>query len=372
MNVKKILIILFVIITYFASAQNCEILVSGELPICNGEFVVLSVEESDTLKYLWTPGGDTTAAIVVIPNETLEYFVEVYNLNYFCTDSVIVEVYPHIDVLFDQIQKTCTGIDADCQGQVRAIASGAFEPEEYIYLWNTYDTTQYIHIAPDDSSLALGLCGDISYSIRIEDINGCYFDTIYKVESFISPVIDISTKPDSVVYIEKPQITFSFENLSIDSLLVTNYEWDFSDSTTSTESEPTHIFDRIDSYYVMLNITDDNGCDTTYLQFIEVKPVKLIIPNVFTPNGDGKNDTFAITEDKGDTGSDPSELLNTYYISNKLVILNRWGKKVFESSDYQNDWDGGNNSNGVYFYLLECHGQYSDDIYKGSVTIIGK
>ncbi|MCD4773719.1 MAG: gliding motility-associated C-terminal domain-containing protein [Bacteroidales bacterium] len=366
MNLKKTIIILSVFITYFASAQSCEILITGELPICNGEFVVLSVEESDTLKYLWVPGGDTTAAIVADPQETTKYFVEVYNDNCYCRDSVIIEVYPVINVVFDQIQKTCTGIDADCQGQVMAIASGAFEPEEYLYFWNT----QFVD--PGDSSLALGLCGDISYSIRIEDTNGCYIDTSYIVESFRSPVINIFTDPDSVVYIEKPMITFSFENLSSDSLLVTNYEWDFGDSITSTESNPTHIFDRIDSYNVMLNITDENGCDTTYFQFVEVKPVKLIIPNVFTPNGDGKNDTFAITEDKGDTGNDPSMLLNIYYISNKLVILNRWGKKVFETNDYQNDWDGGNNSNGVYFYVLECHGQFSDDVFKGSITIIGK
>ncbi len=366
MNIKKTLIILSVFITYFASAQNCEILITGETPICDGEFVVLSVEDLDTLNYLWTPGGDTIAAIVVAPHETTKYFVEVYNDNCFCSDSVIIEVYPLIDVIFDQIQKTCTGIDADCQGQVKAIASGAFDPEEYLYFWNT----QFVD--PGDSSLALGLCGDITYTIRIEDTNGCFIDTSYTVESFRSPLIDISTDPDSVVYIEKPKITFSFENLSSDSLLVTNYEWDFGDSTTSTESNPTHIFDRIDKYYVMLNITDENGCDTTYFQLVEVKPVKLIIPNVFTPNGDGKNDTFAITEDKGDTGNDPSELLDSYYISNKLVIFNRWGKKVFETNDYQNDWDGGSNSNGVYFYVLECYGQFSNDVFKGSVTIIGK
>ena len=80
----------------------------------------------------------------------------------------------------------------------------------------------------------------------------------------------------------------------------------------------------------------------------------LSIPKAFSPNGDGFNDTWEI---KG--------LEN--YIRTKLTIYNRWEIKVYEKTNYQNDWDGssyiggfgGSNTlpDGVYFYILELDDQ---------------
>jgi len=53
------------------------------------------------------------------------------------------------------------------------------------------------------------------------------------------------------------------------------------------------------------------------------------------------------------------------------VIFNRWGRIVYKSSDYQNDWDGGDLPDGVYFYVLKCYGARSNDVFKGSVSIYG-
>ena len=112
-------------------------------------------------------------------------------------------------------------------------------------------------------------------------------------------------------------------------------------------------------------------------------PVKLKIPNVFTPNGDGINDTFIISLDEGsdvpgNEGSrggaheyDNYKPLNTYYQSSNLVIFNRWGRIVYQSNNYQNDWDGGNLPDATYFYVLKCHGQKADATYRGSVAIVG-
>jgi len=83
---------------------------------------------------------------------------------------------------------------------------------------------------------------------------------------------------------------------------------------------------------------------------IELVFQDLFIPNSFTPNGDGINDLFIIS------GIDA-------YPDHRLTIYNRWEQKVFETKDYQNNWDGspnmkyGNNSKllpeGVYFYFFE-------------------
>lgn len=65
----------------------------------------------------------------------------------------------------------------------------------------------------------------------------------------------------------------------------------------------------------------------------------LIPTNVFTPNGDGINDFFT--------------LINLDdYPAPSVKVYNRWGKLVYESESYQNDWDGDNLKEGTYFYIV--------------------
>lgn len=86
--------------------------------------------------------------------------------------------------------------------------------------------------------------------------------------------------------------------------------------------------------------------------------VGIIIPNVFTPNGDGLNDTFAIP------GLE-------FYEANELTIVNRWGGTVYEKKGYQNDWAGTGLSEGTYFYLLKVKTAVNKwEVYKGYVTIL--
>ena len=71
---------------------------------------------------------------------------------------------------------------------------------------------------------------------------------------------------------------------------------------------------------------------------------ELYIPNIFTPNSDGENDTFQILnlEDFGENAGV------------QLTITNRWGRQIYRAKNYTNAeaWDGGNYSDGVYFYHL--------------------
>jgi len=80
--------------------------------------------------------------------------------------------------------------------------------------------------------------------------------------------------------------------------------------------------------------------------------------NVFTPNGDGINDVLRF---------DLLELFN----GNTLQVYNRWGKIVYESNDYQNDWDGGDLKEGTYFYVLDIDDPSGvQDVFKGTITIL--
>ncbi|MFO7721869.1 MAG: gliding motility-associated C-terminal domain-containing protein [Bacteroidales bacterium] len=84
---------------------------------------------------------------------------------------------------------------------------------------------------------------------------------------------------------------------------------------------------------------------------------KIEIPNVITPNGDGKNDYFYIKN------------IERVKASN-LVIYNRWGMRVFEMDGYDNSWDARNLPDGVYYWILEYSTYFRDDKAHGTVTVL--
>jgi gliding motility-associated-like protein len=81
-------------------------------------------------------------------------------------------------------------------------------------------------------------------------------------------------------------------------------------------------------------ISDINGCSAIATIIVEGE---LIIPNVITSNGDGINEFFKI---------------KNLPINSQISIYNRWGIKLFESDNYQNNWDGSQYNDGTYFYVL--------------------
>ena len=84
----------------------------------------------------------------------------------------------------------------------------------------------------------------------------------------------------------------------------------------------------------------------------------LVIANVFTPNGDGVNETFVIPG------------LDTYS-ENELTIINRWGNTVYQKTNYKNDWDGQGMVEGTYFYVLRAKNKAGVwDTYKGYLTLL--
>ncbi len=107
----------------------------------------------------------------------------------------------------------------------------------------------------------------------------------------------------------------------------------------------------------------DEHCKNSATVIIEIFNVE--VPSVITPNGDGYNDTFRPGE--GWSG------INTH----KMLIVNRWGGKVWESSDFQSGWDGKVNGSpvaaGTYFWVLEVtYGPNNEKkTYKGSLTVLG-
>jgi gliding motility-associated-like protein len=89
---------------------------------------------------------------------------------------------------------------------------------------------------------------------------------------------------------------------------------------------------------------------------------EIFVPNVFSPNGDGKNDEFCVMS---------GECLSEFIIR----VYDRWGEKVFESSDYTQCWDGnykgGKANSGVYVYYLSGKTKDGKNInQKGNLTLL--
>jgi len=98
-------------------------------------------------------------------------------------------------------------------------------------------------------------------------------------------------------------------------------------------------------------------------------PSRLFVPNAFTPNNDGLNETFKPVGLSILNGSDITEMQYDFR------IYNRWGELLFETHDVTQGWDGKYEGayvpEGVYVYIIDAHGYDSQNFYiHGSVTLL--
>ena len=329
--------------------------------------------------YLWLPDlieGDT---VILFPKDTTYYYAEINDpvLSYlYCLDSVEVSIVPILFV--DTVIQLGMGCPGENKAKIRIEVSGGNLP--YDYDW----PAEAIPL-PEDPSFAIGL-KDGDKTITITDSIGCYINHGFTVKAFPLPDLEILRDPGDTVYIQKPFITFSYENpiydsTGIDTFYVESFQWNFGDSTKSTLPVATHTFPAAKTYTVLLNFVTFMGCPGTDSATVVVKPVDLKVPSAMTPNGDGSNDKFVIFEGSGNsdggggggafykTEGDDVIDLNEYYISNTLIIFNRWGEKVYEVDNYNNDWDGDGLVDGTYFYIFKAVGEYETKEMKGAFMI---
>jgi len=133
---------------------------------------------------------------------------------------------------------------------------------------------------------------------------------------------------------------------------------------TTQNNSVNKVIPKKDSLYQ--SVTDNNSDkiqpnqNTTAYQDVQKNDNDIItatdIPNIFTPNNDGFNDYFVIKNIEKCS-------------SNHLVIKDRNGKTVFEKINYQNDWDGKNTADGVYFFFLKYNTTNGNFGKMGSITI---
>lgn len=142
-------------------------------------------------------------------------------------------------------------------------------------------------------------------------------------------------------------LTVNFINNS--SANATSYSWNFGDGNTSLSTSASNTFQTPGTYTTTLTVANLNGCSDSYSVTIVVleQASFLEMPNVFTPNGDSKNDTFtAISSGLGEFD---------------CSIFDRWGIKINEIKTSKDGWDGRTMAgiavnDGTYFYIVKAKG----------------
>ena len=144
----------------------------------------------------------------------------------------------------------------------------------------------------------------------------------------------------------------------------TNWEWIFGDSTYSYSEEPTHTFENVGVYNVMLVAANQIGCLDSIIKKVYINPSYFFyLPDAFTPNGDNVNDCF-IGVGKG---------ISDFHMS----IINRWGETIFKTNNPEEGWCGTSEkssqkcSNGVYSYRVDVYDELGKHYYyTGEVSLL--
>ncbi|MEP2130701.1 MAG: PKD domain-containing protein, partial [Algoriphagus sp.] len=150
-----------------------------------------------------------------------------------------------------------------------------------------------------------------------------------------------------------------FEDISTGEVII--WEWDFGDGASSSEQNPSHIYQKKGSYTVTLKTTDSIGCQSVYSILVQVKDdYLLIMPNAFTP--DGLKNQFYKPKHRG-------------LASLEFYVFNTWGELIYQSDSLEDlGWDGTVKGtpapNGNYVYKVNYSTRSGLTFDQGGVFIL--
>jgi gliding motility-associated-like protein len=329
-----------VMVTIQALAPTPTISASGPTTFCENDSVVLTCSQAQT--YLWNNGA-TTPSITVYSSGTYSVSVtDVCNPIDPDTDiQITVNPSPTADfnapVLFDCLPSTMLFVNNSSSAAA--------------YLWdfgnggNSNETNPaYIYQFP----------GVYDISLTVFDVNGCSNTKTINDYIQIFPAAEVS-------YSISPRVTtllnsaVEFKNTTPNCLTQT---WDLGAVGNFTDVKFTHNFESVGVYPVMLTVATENGCVETVTDSVIIEENYVIyIPNSFTPNGDGLNDSFIAI------GGGIKDF--------KMEIYNRWGNLIYTTSSLDKPWDGVGHGQDNYLwkvYLKDSKGTDREMI--GSVTLL--
>ena len=209
---------------------------------------------------------------------------------------------------------------------------------------------------PGETNVTLSNVATGSYSVLTTDANGCTAPasaTSFTVNGSIAVVASFTAN----VYTRQAPLNITFGNTTVGA---SAYNWNLGNGST-TAPNPSTTYNTQGTYTVILTAYNGGCIDTASAVIIVDASTSIIIPNIYSPNGDGVNDVFIITC----TG------MRTLHCD----IFNRWGQLVYTLKGPNDSWDGvmnnGNEaSEGTYYYVLNAEG-YDGKTYsaEGHLTL---
>jgi len=327
--------------TVVAAANPTVTMPSTPIIYCNGFNAILTPSVtggSPTYSYNWTPSSLGTGSTATTPIEGI-FSVLVTDAN-LCTGTATVSAVKSSPSVF-LTSPDYTICPSECS-EITAVGTSSFTP--FTYSWS--NNAAFV----GDSTLA---CNTGVVTVTMTDAQGCTAVSTATVVDDIIPVASFTATPSSPV---NPGQQINFTSTStIASGSITSTVWSFGDGNGASGNPVSYAYSISGTFPVTLIVTGTSGCADTMTVNYVVDAI-IGVPNVFTPNGDGKNDLLKFRN---------LEMFG----NNNLTIFNRWGKKIFEQENYKNDWNGGGFNDGTYFFILSVP-DATPNAYKGHVQIM--
>ncbi len=318
--------------TVFVSVASIVDLGPDSVNLCTGESITLNAGFGFDY-YIWSTGEFGVKTIDITSGGMYSVSVNYY---FGCPseDSVFVNEYPVPAASISGENMICTGDTLSLHAPV-----GDFE-----YTW-------YLNDNPFSNQTSVIVSQGGNYKVVMENLCG---------QDIAEQSVQENPLPEA--YLGEDITLFPGENITLEvDPGYESYVWNGNPSSSNTM---TISWENISGdTTITVQVIDGFNCKNSDAIVIEAFDVK--IPNVITPNGDGMNDRFEPND--GWSGINQHD----------MIVFNRWGEKVWESSDFTSGWDGKQNgkyvAEGSYFWVLEVF--YGTDnvkkVYKGSLTVLG-
>lgn len=235
-----------------------------------------------------------------------------------------------------------------CIGTEASLTANANGTGNITYDWSTGDSDSTIKVSPTQLT---------SYTVTVTDSRGCSLTGEVSVDIKSNNVI-ASAFPDSIILGQSTQ-------LSADTVGNATYQW-YPVSGLDNDTVPNPTATPSDTIVYCVIATGYNGClDTACVTVnVTIPEPSIQIPTAFTPNGDGRNDTWQL-------------IVNPCYEILEAYVFNRWGQEVYNYKvSGGGDWAGTVHGQPqpmetyIYFIRAKCSEYDHEEIYKGNVTII--
>ncbi len=287
--------------------------------VCKGSSALLTVSAAGgnegPYSFLWNT-GDTTDRIKVTPDSTTSYSVTVSDAcgspPYTLSMNVVVSRPPEVDFIADTISG-CQPLEINFTDLTYSNSND--------YYWNFGDGNTDILKNPSHTYLYPG-----NYSVNhiVKDNNGCIGKKVIPslISVFPQSIASFTEMPETAS-IFNPVISFFDQSTNSNA-----WEWDFGDGSEISKSKNIEHAYRDTGIFIvkLISISDKNCKDTAYGMVTIKDEFAFYIPNAFTPNGDEVNEVFA------PLGIGVKEF--------DMLIFDRWGLEIFNSSDILKGWNG--------------------------------